>query len=154
PQLVADHRPRGNWHMAATVRACHGPSVSTSMNVGPGLRAGTGLRGKDLNPGDGPVRCGGDGRFRARPAGAHRLCRTVSRPSPGVAAGAQFGKPVAHLEHAGVLWPNIGLHLSPFLGKESAPASPFDLSALQRAGHEDAPTVAVLWVCRAQVPVA
>jgi hypothetical protein len=140
--------------MAAAVRACHGLSVSTSMDVGPGLRAGTGLSGKDLNPGDGPVRCSGDGRFRTRPAGAHRLCRTVSRPPPRVAAIAQLGKPVAHLEHAGVFWPNVGLHLSPFLGQESAPASPFDLSVLQRAGHEDAPAVAVLSACRARVPVA
>jgi hypothetical protein len=137
-QLIADHRPRGNRYAGAIVSARHGPSAGTGLDVGPGLRAGMGRGGKDLNPGVRPVRRSGGGRFRPRSVGADGPRGMVSRPSPGVAAVAQFGKPVAHLEHAGVLWPNVGLHLSPFLGQGSAPASLFALSTWHCA-HRRAP---------------
>lgn len=138
PQLIADHRPLGNGYTGTNVSARHGPSAGTGLDVSPGLRAGMGRGGKDLNPGDRPFRCSGGGGFRPGPVGAHGPRGTASRLPPGVVAFAQFGKPVTHLEHAGLFWPNVGLQLSPFLGQGSAPASLFALAAWQRA-HEGTP---------------
>jgi hypothetical protein len=54
--------------------------------------------------------------------GAHGPRMTACRPPPSV---AQFGEPVAHLEHAGVIWPNVGLHLSPSPQPGVSATSPF-----------------------------
>jgi len=109
-QLVTDHRPLGTWCTASRPRASHGPSTGAGLNVSTGLRAGAGLGGKDLNLGDRPVQPGSGG-LRLRASGAYEPRLTTSRPAFGAAVVAQFGKPPAHLEHAGVIWPNVGLHL-------------------------------------------
>jgi hypothetical protein len=124
PQLVTDHRPRGDLWTATRLSARHGPSTGTGLDAGTGLCASAGLGGKDLNLGESPVQCSSGG-LRLRAAGVAGRRLTPSLPLA-VAVVAQFGKPPAHLEHAGVIWPNVGLHLSPsFPQGVSAEQPPF-----------------------------
>ena len=146
PQLVADHRPPGNPCAGTGLRAGHGLGAGhdlgtghrrgpgAGLDAGAGLRAGHGLGGGNgLNRGDGPVRriCA---RFCPGASGADRP-GVAARGRPGAGVVAQFGEPVAHLEQAGFIWPDTGLHVQalPSARGERRPAA----STCRKGEHAD-----------------
>jgi hypothetical protein len=98
PQLVADHRSLGDPHAGVRGRAGAGCSTRrfryATVSTGRPGAAPSGHRGVAHTTG---LSVFGTGRLGVPVA---------ARPS--VLVAAQFGEPVSHLVHAGVIWPHIG----------------------------------------------
>ena len=136
PQLITDHSPhRGPGR--ASGRGPGGGPARDSGGSGPGTGGGRGRRGRGDGPGEGfwPGAAGNWpgadmaarlGMARASwhamaIAGRHGVARATGAGAsgPGIAragglgtfAVPQHGEPVVHLKHAGVLWPDLGLHV-------------------------------------------